>query len=322
MSDSTVRPEAVEGPDASTTIDVGSLNVSVTLHGVGIYPGDPTHRWLTDGFAKAVLTPEGAGAVRLTWSAERPVGTVEVAAWGVGADWLLRQVPLWLGVDDDDAGFDPTLHPKVHELWKRFGGFRMCTFGTIWQELLLVVIGQRVTSQDAVRSWSQLCSRWGTAAPGPDQLRLPPTPDVLGRLHYTDLHQIGIERRRADALLLAARRANRLEEAVKMNSADAVRRLSALPGFGTWTATATLSITHGDPDLVMLGDYGMPTLVNYFFTGDATRLPPEPDGDRVMLEHLEPWTGHRQRIMKLLMASDVRVPRRAPRAKNHDIRHR
>lgn len=298
-------------------VDVGDINLPVTLHPLGMYPGDPTHRWLGSGFAKAALTPDGPGSARLEWSDD---GELTVEAWGDGADWIIGRIPDWVGLHDNSGGFDPTLHPKVHELWKRHGRFRMSAFRAIWQELLLVIIGQRVTSQDALRSWSQLCSRWGSAAPGPDGLQLPPTPDVLKRLHYTDLHRIGIERRRAEVLLLAAKRANRLEEAASMETPEALTRLSALPGFGAWTATATLTITHGDPDLVMLGDYGMPTLVNYFFTGDASRLPPDPDGDRIMLEHLEPWTGHRQRIMKLLLASNVKVPRRAPRAKNPDIR--
>lgn len=298
-------------------LDVGDTNLAVTLHPFGIYPGDPTHRWLRPGFAKAVLTPEGPGAARLLWTGN---GELLADVWGEGADWIAGRLPNWVGLHDDVAGFDPSLHPKVHQLWKRHGNFRMGALGTIWQELLLVIIGQRVTSQEAVRSWSQMCAKWGSAAPGPDGLRLPPTPEVLRTLHYSDLHRVGIERRRAEALLLAAKRSNRLEEAAAMNTEDAIARLSALPGLGAWTATATLVITNGDPDLVMLGDYGMPTLVNYFFTGDATRLPPEPDGDRIMLEHLAPWNGHRQRIMKLLMASSVSVPRRAPRAFNPDIR--
>ncbi len=73
---------------------------------------------------------------------------------------------------------------------------------------------------------------WGDVAPGPCELRLPPTPDVVASKTYVDLHRFNVERRRADAILLAARRANRLEEAATMPPADARVRLSALPGLG------------------------------------------------------------------------------------------
>ncbi|MEP6298455.1 MAG: hypothetical protein ABJ382_14100, partial [Ilumatobacter sp.] len=68
-------------------------------------------------------------------------------------------------------------------------------------------------------------------------------------------------------------------------------------------------------------DYGMPTLVNYAFTGDATHLDPDRGGDDVMCAHLEPWRGHRQRIIRLLHAAGISAPRRGPRQRNPDIRH-
>jgi 3-methyladenine DNA glycosylase/8-oxoguanine DNA glycosylase len=183
-----------------------------------------------------------------------------------------------------------------------------------------VVLGQRVTTQEAAKSWNRMCRTWGEPAPGPGDLFLPPEPATIAALSYVDLHRINVERRRADAILLAARRANRLEEAATMPIPEALTRLSALPGFGAWTATATVLATHGDPDTVVLRDYGMPTLVNYAFTGDATRLDPDRGGDEIMLGHLEPWRGHRQRFFRLLFAAGISVPRRAPRQRNPDIR--
>ncbi len=301
----------------SRTLHVGNVDLRATLGNLGIYPRDPTKEWRPAGFAKAMLTPAGPGTIEFDWST---AGEVHAIAWGEGAEWLLDQMPRWCGLHDDPSGFDPSADRRLAQLWKRHGGARMSAVGTIWQELLLVIIGQRVTSQNAIQSWAQLCRRWGSDAPGPHGLRLPPTPEVLDRLSYVDLHQIGLEKKRADALRVAAKRYTRIEEAVDMTTGDAITRITALPGFGPWTATATLVITHGDPDLVMLGDYGMPTLVNHFFTGDATRQAPERGGDEVMLRHLEPWRGHRQRVMKLIMASGVTPPRRAPRAFNPDIR--
>lgn len=302
---------------ARRRLDAGGIDLRPTLQPIGTYPADPTHRWWRNGFAKAVLTPTGPGTMRVTWSSD---GDVDAEAWGPGAGWLLDQAPRWCGLADDLAGFDPSRHQRVARWWREHGRFRMAGSGVIWQELALVILGQRVTTAEAVKSWARLCRRYGDAAPGPCELWLPPTPEVVAGLGIADLHRLNVERRRADALVLAARRARRLEEAATMSAAAAVRRLSALPGLGVWTATSTVTVSHGDPDTIVRRDYGLPTMVNYAFTGSTERLPPDDGGDAVMCEHLAPWAGHRQRIVRLLFAAGVAAPRRAPRAFNPDIR--
>lgn len=284
---------------------------------IGTYPRDPTTRWTPNSFAKAVLTPDGPGTMRLTWDRG---GTTSAEAWGRGSDWLVDRAPHWMGLHDDIDGFDPALHPAVADWTRRHPGIRLPAAGVIWQELLLVLLGQRVTTEEAVRSWARIAYAWGEPAPGPCELRLPPRPEVVASKTYVDFHRFNVERRRADAILLAARRARRLEEAATMTPADARTRLSALPGLGTWTATSVITATHGDPDTIVLRDYGLPTMVNYAFTGDARRLPADEGGDEVMCRHLAPWAGHRQRIVRLLYTAGVSAPRRGPRAVNPDIR--
>jgi 3-methyladenine DNA glycosylase/8-oxoguanine DNA glycosylase len=284
---------------------------------IGTYARDPTSRWTANSFAKAVLTPAGPGTMRLTWDA---TGTTTAHAWGDGADWLLDRLPHWVGLHDDLTGFDPGVHPVIDEWWRRHPGLRLAAVGVIWQELLLVVLGQRVTTEEALRSWARIVYRWGEPAPGPCELRLPPTAEVVAAKSYVDLHRFNVERRRADVILSAARRADRLEEAAAMPTADALTRLSALPGLGAWTATSVVIASHGDPDTVVLRDYGLPTMVNYAFTGDTRRLAPDEGGDEIMCGHLAPWSGHRQRIIRLLYTVGVSVPRRGPRAFNPDIR--
>jgi 3-methyladenine DNA glycosylase/8-oxoguanine DNA glycosylase len=293
------------------------IDLGVTLQPIGIYRNDPTHRRTPRTFAKAVLTPQGAGSMRLEWNS---AGDVSATAWGPGCEWLLDRADAWIGLRDDLTGFDPEAHPRVAGWWKHHGHFRLPAIQVIWQELVLVLLGQRVTVEEASKSWNRMCRTWGEPAPGPDELVVPPTPEAVASLGYVDLHRMNVERRRAEVILLAARRANRLEEAAEMTTADALTRLTALPGLGAWTATATVMTSHGDPDVIVLRDYGMPTLVNYAFTGDARRLDPDRGGDDVMLAHLAPWAGHRQRIIRLLFAAGVSVPRRAPKAFNPDIR--
>ena len=302
---------------ARRTLSTDTIDLRATMKPIGVYPRDPTTRWTSNGFAKAVLTPDGPGTMLLTWDRS---GTTTAEAWGSGADWLVDRAPYWVGLHDVVEGFDPTLHPTIADWARRHSGIRLPAAGVIWQELLLVLLGQRVTTEEAVKSWARIVYGWGEPAPGPCDLRLPPTPEAVASKTYVDLHRFNVERRRADAILLAARRANRLEEAATMDPEAARTRLSALPGLGHWTATSVITATHGDPDTIVLRDYGLPTLVNYAFTGDSRRLPADGGGDEIMCRHLVPWAGHRQRIVRLLYTVGVSVPRRGPRSFNPDIR--
>ena len=302
---------------ARRVLQTGDIDLRATMKPIGVYPRDPSTRWTANSFAKAVLTPDGPGTMLLSWDGR---GATTAEAWGSGASWLLDRAPHWVGLHDDLTGFDPTIQPRIAEWARRHPGIRLPAVGVIWQELLLVLLGQRVTTEEAVKSWARMVYAWGEPAPGPLELRLPPTPAVVASATYMDLHRFNVERRRADAILLAARRAARLEEAAAMPPSEARVRLSALPGIGAWTATSVITATHGDPDTIVLRDYGLPTMVNYAFTGDPRRLPADEGGDEIMCRHLSPWTGHRQRIVRLLHTVGVSPPRRGPRARNPDIR--
>lgn len=299
------------------TLDTGDIDLRATLRPIGAYSRDPTHRWGHASFAKAVLTPDGPGTMRLTWDRS---GRTVAEAWGGGADWLLERAPDWVGLHDDLTGFDPGIHATIDEWWRRHPGMRLPAVRVIWQELLLVLLGQRVTTEEALKSWARVVYEWGEPAPGPGELRMPPTPETVASRSYVDFHRFNVERHRATAIITAAKRANRLEEAADMDASAALTRLTALPGLGLWTATSVIGASLGDPDTIVLRDYGLPTMVNYAFTGDARRIPPDEGGDEIMCRHLEPWRGHRRRVVHLLMAASPRPPRRAPRAFNPDIR--
>ncbi len=303
-------------PTASRRLHV-EHDLRATVGAFGSHGFDLTHRRSPHAFARAVLTPDGPGTMLLEWTDD---GDVDASAWGSGADWLLDVAPRWLGAGDDLDGFDPTLDPRIARAWRDRGGFRLAASGVIWQELLLVLLGQRVTTREASKSFTRMVESWGEPAPGPLGLRLPPTPAAIAERTYVDLHRMNVERRRADAILLAARRASRLEEAATMGPADALDRLQALPGLGVWTATSTVAACHGHADTIVLRDYGMPTMVNYFFTGDGRHLDADRGGDETMCAQLAPWSGHRQRIVRLIKRSSGFPPRRAPRAFNPDIR--
>ncbi len=248
--------------------------------------------------------------------------TVEVEAWGPGADWILETAPGFVGADDDLATFDPTTHPRVERAHRRHPGIRVARSGLVADYLVQAILGQKVTGAQAHRAWYGLVRRHGHDAPGPSDrpmgrrtwpLRLPPTMAEIGAMPYWAFHPLGVEQRRAETVIRSARRIDRLQEAASMDAAAAFTRLTALPGLGPWTAGILMRMCLGDPDAVEVGDYHIKDMVAYSLAGEARAT------DERMLELLAPFAGHRGRVVMLLKAGGSGKPRRGPRLAIHAV---
>ena len=135
---------------------------------------------------------------------------------------------------------------------------------------------------------------------------LPPDPEAVAATPYWAFHPWGVEQKRADTVRRAAAFAARLEAAA--DAATATRLLTVAAGdrrrgrpprwSGSPTATA---------DAVSVGDYHHKNTVAWALAG-------EPRGtDERMLELLEPFRGHRGRVVTLLELAGVGAPRFGPR---------
>jgi len=63
----------------------------------------------------------------------------------------------------------------------------------------------------------------------------------------------------------------------------------------------------GDRDVVSLGDYHLPHQVSWALAGEAR------GSEARMLELLEPYRGHRARVIRLLTLGGIQAPRFGPR---------
>ena len=287
------------------------VDLGRTLRGLRNGRGDPTVLLSERGVLRASRTPDGA----VTLQAEHRGDRIELEAWGPGSEWALEQAPALLGLHDDRDGFDPP-EGLVRRLHREAEGLRMPRTDRVLEALIPAVLGQRVTGFEAKRAHHQLAERWGEPAPGRGGLRLLPLPDQIAELGYYELHLIGMERRRADALKRVCAHAARLEEAGRAGTAVLRERLEAIPGVGPWTAAEVTRAAHGDPDAVSVGDYHLKHLVCFALAGE------ERGTDARMLELLEPYAGHRGRVCLLLEAAGPRPPRRAPRQRIEPLARR
>ena len=99
-----------------------------------------------------------------------------------------------------------------------------------------------------------------------------------------------------------------------MDMTSAYERMRAFPGVGPWTAAKVAMVALGDADAVPVGDYHLPHMVGYVFEGTSRST------DERMLELLEPYRGHRARVIRLLTLAGVTAPRFGPKLPLRDIR--
>jgi len=265
--------------------------------------GDPTMLLAPGQVVRATRTADGPATVELRQHGDRIIATT----WGPGAARLLDAVPALIGLDDDRTGFVPGHHRLVAELDRRHRGIRLGRTGAVLESLIPAVLEQKVTGTEAWRGLRGLVGSWGEPAPGPFALRLLPEPAAIAALPYHAFHPLGIERRRADLVRRVADRAIRFEEIVTMPRDAARARLRALPGIGPWTAAEVMLRVLGDADALSVGDFHLPNLVAFTIAGEIRGT------DARMIELLEPWRGHRARVVRLLELSGLRPPAFGPR---------
>ncbi|CAN5797612.1 DNA-3-methyladenine glycosylase [soil metagenome] len=242
-----------------------------------------------DGWWRTARTPEGPATLRL----RRGEAGVAVEAWGAGSGWMVTRAPSLIGCDDHPQDLR-TEHPLVGRLAHQHAGVRFGATGLVFEALVWAVVGQKVTGVEASRGMKGLESRFSEDAPGSSGLRLPPDPERMAAAPYWDFHSLGIEKRRSDVLRRLASHADGIESLGGLASGEVSARLERHSGVGPWTSAETVAVSHGDADVVSVGDFHLKNLVAWHLTG-------RPRGtDEEMLATLEPFRPHRGRVIRLL----------------------
>jgi 3-methyladenine DNA glycosylase/8-oxoguanine DNA glycosylase len=268
--------------------------------------GDPCSRFDADSWWHAMNTPAGAVTIRVHGGE-----SARVDAWGPAREWAGEHAADIAGTADDPASFAPR-DPFVAELHRRQPGLRVVRLRAAFDIAVGTILEQRVTSLEAHRSWRGLVRRHGTRAPGPADLFVPPGPDVLARIPDREWRRLGVEERRSATIRRVAQEASRIDRACATGDRLELR-LRSVRGVGPWTAAHVLHYAAGDLDAVPVGDWHLPRHVGYALAGEMRA------DDARMLELLEPFRPQRARALRLIVAGTSGPPRRAPRARIHDL---
>lgn len=298
----------------------GPYNLLQTLGILLRGTGDPSFSARPDGFWTAFTTPDGPVTLRLTTAAD---GAVDALAWGPGSAAGLAGVPRLLGSGDDWSAFDePAFHASlprmVREARRRNLAVRLPSTGRMIDALVPTILEQKVTVIEARRGYRYLMYRFGSAAPAagmaaPEGLRVQPTAEQWLRIPSWEWHKAGVGPQRSATVMRALRSAVALERLAALPATEAAAKMQVIPGIGVWTAAEVVQRTHGCPDSIAVGDYHLAAYVGAALTGRRT-------DDAGMLALLEPWKGHRQRVVRMIGLSGFRKPTFGPRMTIQDHR--
>lgn len=260
-------------------------------------------RWIKqDHLVWHTYTPAGPGTILL----RRPATTrsiIEATAWGPGHRWLIERADAFVGNHDDVDQFNPP--KKLERAWKQ-RPFYVGRNDQVWEELISGVFGQKVQETKAKQSRSLLARNYGVEAPGPFPGWVLPNAERVANMAYHHFHPLGVERKRAESLLRAAREIQRVPSIVTKSPEEFKQRFEKIRGIGPWTTNVVAAKAFGDADAVPVGDYHIPNTVCW-------ALASEPRGsDQRMLELLEPFSGHRYRVIRLAKSTGG-APKYGPR---------
>ncbi|MEE2523926.1 3-methyladenine DNA glycosylase [Pseudarthrobacter sp. J75] len=310
----------------------GPYSLAQTLGPLLRGAGDPSYSVQGTVMWSAFTTPAGPVTLRLTSAGGGSAGEafVDAQAWGPGAESGIASVPRLLGASDDWRAFDEpafraTLPHMVREARRRNKGIRLPSTGRVVDSLVPTILEQKVTVIEARRGYRYLMYRFGTPAPGtgvsgvpgvpgvPTGLLVQPTPDQWLRIPSWEWHKAGVGPQRSATIMRALRSAVALERLAELPAAEAAVKMQTLSGIGVWTAAEVVQRTHGCPDSIAVGDYHLAAYVGAALTGRRT-------DDAGMVKLLEPWNGHRQRVVRMLGLSGFRKPTFGPRMTIQDHR--
>ena len=129
-----------------------AIDLGRSLRPLRVGRGDPTILLGEGAVLRASRTPDGPATIRVDDEGDRLVAE----AWGPGAGWALEQVPGLVGLLDRPEEFDPPAG-LLRKLHRAAPDLRMPRTGRVLEALIPAVLGQRVTSFEARRSFAAIC---------------------------------------------------------------------------------------------------------------------------------------------------------------------
>jgi DNA-3-methyladenine glycosylase II len=151
-----------------------------------------------------------------------------------------------------------------------------------WSVLVRAVVGQQLSAKAAATIFARVLEPYGGRMPSPEELL---------KASEKDLRAAGLSGRKVEYVHDLARHVSdgelELESVATMSDEEVIEEITAVRGFGRWSAEMFLIFHLGRPDVLPVGDLGIRRAVERQYGLDEL-----PDADE--LERIaEPWRPQR-----------------------------
>ena len=254
----------------------GPVDVAATLSRFHLWGEDPVNR-LSDGVFRRAFKADGRWRVyELTWSGEPDAARLTVSVPGARraatVDAAIREVRHVCGLDLDLPSFRAATaaDPVLRELVPRLHGLRPTLSPSPFEMLVSSVCAQQVNLAFAFTLRARLVRRFGEALLSGGQVVYAfPEPAVLARARVADLRRMQLTTRKAEYVVGLAREvatgALDLDGLAARSNADVLERLTAVRGFGRWSAEWFLARCLGRGDVCAAGDLAVRRAFEHFY---------------------------------------------------------
>ncbi len=259
----------------SSFVVPGPLDVARTLARFQLWGEDPVNRLTNSVFRRAIRWSGGWQGYELRWSGDPDASRLTVSVPGARSagvvDAALAEVRRILGLDLDLSAFyraatDPvliTLTPKLY-------GLRPTLSPGPFEMLVGSVCAQQVNLTFALIVRARLVRRFGApVAVGGQTVYAFPEPSVLARARVVELRRMQFTVRKSEYIVGLARQVVSgtldLDGLAALGNDEVIGALTAVRGFGRWTAEWFLARCLGRGDVCPASDLGVRRAFEHFY---------------------------------------------------------
>ena len=218
-------------------------------------------------------------SVRSVGSVERPELSIEVQGEALSDNDVAaaaRQVSWLLGAEQDLSSFYRVAgtDPALRRITERFYGLHLTHTASVFEALVLAILGQQVATAMARMVRTLLIETYGPRQTIAGETHYAfPRPDSLQAATVEDLRRLKLSQRKAEYVrgiaAAALDGAGWLEGLHHLGDDAVVERVTQLRGVGPWTAQWVLVRALGRPDAFPSGDLALQRAISgLYFTGE------------------------------------------------------
>jgi DNA-3-methyladenine glycosylase II len=285
---------------ARTITPVAPFDFELTAGYLTYFQGRYATDSLVDGVYRRLLDMDGQlvlASVSSVGSLEAPELIVELQGEGLTpavAEVATNKVAWLLGSEQKLEPFYVLAQsdPAMAAITQRFHGLHMPHTDSVFEALVLAILGQQIATNVARIIRTLLIETYGPRRTIDGEIYYAfPRPETLAALRVEDLRGMKLSQRKAEYVHGIACTAlddpEFIEGLHSLEDEAVVRKITSLRGVGNWTAQWLLIRALGRPDALPLGDLALRRVVSRLYFQD------EPQNDAQVEEFCRRWSPYR-----------------------------